>query len=84
MNHFKLKQALKKRNVDSDKKMTQKELASKLFKDHNIKTALYHVNMASNGHAFGRFTPDKIVELCKLLKCDPNYLFNYKSEKTNK
>jgi hypothetical protein len=78
MNNFKLKDALKKHNESTGKNMSQLELSKKLFPDHNPKTALYHVSMASNGHAFGRFTPDIITKTCEILDCDPNFLFNHK------
>jgi len=83
MNNFKLKEALKRHKKISGKFMSQREFAEKIFPEYNQKTALYHVNMALNGHAFGRFTPDVIVKLCKILKCDPNYLFNYKLKTDN-
>lgn len=82
-NHFKLKQALKEKKKEG-KFMSQKEFAIKLFPDHNPQTALYHVNMALNGHAYGRFTPDVIVKACKILKIEPNYLLNYQPKKTTK
>jgi len=78
MSNFKLKDALKKHNSEKGNKMSQLELSKKIFPDHNPKTALYHVSMASNGHAFGRFTPEIIKRTCDILDCDPNFLFDYK------
>lgn len=82
MNNFRLRDALKKRKKLTGKFMSQKELAERLFPELNPKTALYHTNMALNGNAFGRFTPEKIVKCCKILKCDPNYLLDYQPQKT--
>tara|TARA_R110002012_G_scaffold262232_2_gene444396 strand:+ start:1837 stop:2094 length:258 start_codon:yes stop_codon:yes gene_type:complete len=79
--HFKLKEALKERRTETGKFMSQQEFAKKLFPEHNPSTALYHVNMALNGHAYGRFTPEVIVKACKILKVEPNYLLNYKPKK---
>ena len=85
MNNFRLRDALKKRKKLTGKFMSQKELAERLFPELNPKTALYHTNMALNGNAFGRFTPEKIVKCCKILKCEPNYLLDYQpiNTKTN-
>ena len=85
MNNFKLREALKRRKKLTGKFMSQKELAERLFPELNSKTALYHTNMALNGNAFGRFTPEKIVKCCKILKCEPNFLLDYKpiNTKTN-
>lgn len=82
MNNFKLRDALKKRKKLTGKFMSQKELAERLFPELNPKTALYHTNMALNGNAYGRFTPEKIVKCCKILKCEPNYLLDYQPQKT--
>tara|TARA_Y100000114_G_C11654494_1_gene275911 strand:- start:480 stop:755 length:276 start_codon:yes stop_codon:yes gene_type:complete len=79
--HFRLKEALKQRKKITGKFMSQQEFAEKIFPDHNPKTALYHVNMALNGHAYGRFSPDVVVKACKVLKCEPNFLFNYSPKK---
>jgi len=79
--HFKLKEAIKERKHDTGKFMSQKEFAMRLFPNHNPSTALYHVNMALNGHAFGQFSPDVIVRACKILKVEPNFLLNYKPKK---
>jgi hypothetical protein len=79
--HFKLKEAMKERKIDTGKFMSQKEFAMRLFPHHNPSTALYHVNMALNGHAFGQFSPDVIVRACKILKVEPNFLLNYKPKK---
>ncbi len=83
MNNFKLREALKKRKKLTGNSMTQLELAKKLFPELNEKTALYHTNMALNGNAFGRFTPEKIVKCCKILKCEPNFLLDYQPINTN-
>lgn len=80
MKNFKLKQALIRREAITGEKMSQTDLAKKLFKGENVKTAIYHINMACNGHRFGRFTPEKIIKACEILKCDPNYLFNFKTK----
>ncbi len=79
--HFKLKEALIQYKEKTGKFMTQLEFSELLFTEHNPKTALYHVSMASNGHAFGRFTPEKIVQACEILQCDPNFLFNFNNQK---
>ena len=76
--HFKLKEAIKERKSETGRFMSQKEFATRLFPNHNPSTALYHVNMALNGHAFGQFSPDVIVRACKILKVEPNTLLNYK------
>jgi hypothetical protein len=83
MSNFKLKEALKRRNELNKDFMSQQEFAVRLFENHNPKTALYHVSMASNGHAFGRFTPDKILKTCEILECEPNFLFNYQTKTDN-
>lgn len=69
----------KKHKTEQGTKVTRRQLAIKVMPEKSEDRAAQLLSRWSNGFDYSALTPDVILQLCRVLECTPNYLYDYDS-----